>query len=89
MRIIVSDTSCMIDLMKAALLDAVLALPHTFVMPNTLFDEWLSLSAKDKKALRNGGLDVRELPGASVAWRRSRKRVCQLRCGWNERGVGG
>ncbi len=55
MRIVVSDTSCMIDLMKAALLDAVLSLPHTFVMPNTLFeDEWLSLSAKDKKLLRGG-----------------------------------
>ena len=55
MRIIVSDTSCMIDLMKAALLDAVLALPHTFVMANTLFDdEWLSLSAKDKKLPRGG-----------------------------------
>ena len=42
MRIIVSDTSCMIDLRKAALLGAILALPYTLVMPDTLFEEeWL------------------------------------------------
>ena len=46
MRIIVSDTSCMIDLRKAALLESALTLPFSFVMPNTLFeDEWLDLSA--------------------------------------------
>ena len=67
MRIIVSDTSCMIDLRKAALLDAILALPYTFVMPDTLFeDEWLFLSASDKKMLLAGGLEVCELPGPSV-----------------------
>ena len=67
MRIIVSDTSCMIDFRKAALLGAILALPYTFVMPDTLFeDEWLSLSASDKKMLSVGGLEVRELPGPAV-----------------------
>lgn len=56
MRIIVSDTSCMIDLRKTALLEAVLRLPYTFVMPNTLFeDEWLCLTAAEKKALRDWG----------------------------------
>lgn len=67
MRIIVSDTSCMIDLRKAALLEAVLRLPYAFVMPNTLFeDEWLCLTAPEKKTLRDGGLEVRDLPGPSV-----------------------
>lgn len=67
MRIIVSDTSCMIHLEKAALLNAVLALPYTFVMPDTLFeDEWLWLSESDKKMLCDSGLEVRELPGVAV-----------------------
>ena len=68
MRVIVSDTSCMIDFRKAALLEPLLALPYTFVMPNTLFDdEWLCLTPEEKTALRGRGLEVRELPGASVA----------------------
>ena len=68
MRIIVSDTSCMVDLWKAALLEFALSLPYRFVMPNTLFeDEWLAISECDKRVLRDRGLDVRELPGASVA----------------------
>lgn len=67
MPIIVSDTSCMIDLRKAALLEPILALPHTFVMPNTLFeDEWLCLTDSEKQVLRDGGLEVRDLPGPSV-----------------------
>ncbi len=53
MRHIVIDTSCMIDLRKAALLDAALALPYAFVTPDTLFEnEWLS--PPDKKILCSG-----------------------------------
>lgn len=67
MRIIVSDTSCIIDLRKAALLQSLLALPYTFVMPDSLFeDELLSLSPAEKQALRDRGLQVSELPGPSV-----------------------
>ena len=67
MRIIVSDTSCMIHLEKATLLNAVLALPYTFVMPDTLFEhEWLGLAESDKKMLCDNGLEVRGLPGAAV-----------------------
>ena len=67
MRIIVSDTSCMVDLRKAELLEALMALPYTFVMPNTLFDdEWLCLSPAEKKRLCEQGLEVRELPGPAV-----------------------
>lgn len=67
MRIVVSDTSCMIDLRKVALLEALLRLPYTFVMPDTLFeDEWLCLTDAEKKALRDLGLDVRSLSGELV-----------------------
>jgi len=68
MRIIVSDTSCMIDLHKVELLEELLSLPYMFVMPDTLFDdEWLSLTAAEKKRLRKLGLEVRTLPGPQVA----------------------
>ncbi len=67
MRIVVSDTSCMVDLRKAGLLEAVLRLPYTFVMPDTLFeDEWLCLSDAEKRALRDLGLEVHSLPGPLV-----------------------
>ncbi len=67
MRIVVSDTSCMIDLRKAALLEALLQLPYTFVMPNTLFeDEWLCLTGDEKQLLCDQGLEVRDLPGPLV-----------------------
>ena len=68
MPIVVSDTSCMIDLRKAGFLEALLQLPHDFIMPDTLFeDEWLCLSAAEKRALRDLGLEVRSLDGPAVA----------------------
>ena len=67
MRIVVSDTSCMIDLRKGGLLEAMLQLPYSFVMPDTLFEnEWLGLSADEKRALLNLGLEVHTLPGPLV-----------------------
>lgn len=67
MRTVVSDTSCMIDLRKAGLLEPLLRLPYSFVMPETLFeDEWLCLSHDEKRALRGLGLQVRTLPGRLV-----------------------
>jgi hypothetical protein len=67
MSTVVGDTSCMIDLRKAGLLEAILRLPHRFIMPDTLFDdEWLCLAASEKAALRSQGLEVMELPGALV-----------------------
>lgn len=67
MRIVVSDTSCMIDLRKAALLEALLQLPYSFVMPDTLFeDEWLCLTRAEKRTLIDLGLGVRSLPGPLV-----------------------
>ncbi len=64
---IVSDTSCLIDLRKASLLEEFLRLPYLFVMPDILFeDEWLCISDSEKISLRKRGLEIRELPGASV-----------------------
>lgn len=58
----------MVDLYKVELMEALLRLPYTFVMPDTLFDdEWLSLTAAEKKRLRKLGLEVRTLPGPQVA----------------------
>jgi predicted nucleic acid-binding protein len=67
MRIIVSDSSCLIDLRKASLLDVFLRLPYEILVPNTLFeDELLRFSPAQKELLLRGGLQVIDLPGESV-----------------------
>jgi hypothetical protein len=67
MRIIVSDSSCLIDLRKASLLDAFLKLPYEILIPNTLFeDELLKFTSAQKKDLVRGGLKVMDLPGERV-----------------------
>ena len=67
MRIVVSDSSCLIDLRKASLLDAFLDLPYEILIPNTLFEEeLLKFSPAQKKALVRHGLKVTDLPGDSV-----------------------
>ena len=68
MRIIVSDTSCLIDLRKAALLAAFLRLPFEILIPNSLFeDELLSFSVEEKRTLVKAGLKVVDLPGPQVS----------------------
>ena len=67
MRIIVSDSSCLIDLKKASLLGVFLSLPYEILIPNTLFeDELLSFTASEKRMLVQGGLQVVDLPGQQV-----------------------
>lgn len=67
MRIVVSDTSCVIDLRKAALLEALLRLPYSFTIPDTLFaDECLCLTDDEKRSLCSLGLEVRSLSGPRV-----------------------
>ncbi len=67
MRIIVSDSSCLIDLRKASLLDVFLKLPHEILIPNTLFeDDLLEFTIAQKKALIRGGLKVMDLSGERV-----------------------
>jgi hypothetical protein len=68
MRIIISDTSCLIDLRKAALLAAFLRLPFEIVIPDTLFeDEPLSFSAEEARNLIAAGIKVVDLPGPQVS----------------------
>jgi hypothetical protein len=67
MRIIVSDSSCLIDLKKASLLGVFLSLPYEILIPNTLFeDELLSFTAGEKRMLLQSGLQVVDLPGQQV-----------------------
>ena len=67
LRIVVSDSSCLIDLRKVSLLDVFLRLPYEVLIPNTLFEEeLLKFSAAQKRALLRSGLKVVELPGDGV-----------------------
>jgi predicted nucleic acid-binding protein len=67
MRVVVSDSSCLIDLRKVSLLDALLRLPFEFLIPDTLFeDELLKFTVAQKKAMLRGGLKVIDLPGERV-----------------------
>lgn len=67
MRIIVSDSSCLIDLRKASLLEGFLKLPYEIVIPDTLFEEeLLKFSETEKRMLLDGGMKVLELPGEGV-----------------------
>ena len=67
MRIVVSDTSCLIDLRKASLLAAFLKLPYEVLIPNTLFDdELLKFTGAEKRSLVRGGLKVVDVPGPGV-----------------------
>jgi predicted nucleic acid-binding protein len=67
MRIVVSDSSCLIDLKKVSLLSAFLRLPFEFLIPNTLFEEeLLQFSASQKKSLLSAGLQIVDLPGNLV-----------------------
>lgn len=68
MRIIISDSSCLIDLRKASLLAVFLRLPFEILIPNTLFeDELLSFTDDEKTMLLRGGLKVVDLPGSRVS----------------------
>jgi len=67
LRIVVSDSSCLIDLRKTGLLDVFLRLPYEWLIPDTLFEEeLLKFSAAQKRSLLRGGLKPVELPGAGV-----------------------
>lgn len=67
MRVIVSDTSCVIDLHKAGLLEEFVCLRASIVFPEPLFDdEALSLTKAEKNRLIKLGLQVKSLPGDQV-----------------------
>lgn len=67
MRIIVSDSSCLIDLRKASLLGAFMATPYKVLIPDTLFDdELIRFSEDEKRGLLDDGLIIQEIPGDGV-----------------------
>lgn len=67
-RIVVSDSSCLIDLRKALLLKTFLRLPYEFLIPNTLFEGELLcfFTHAEKQDLISDGLNVIDLPGKRV-----------------------
>ncbi|MGI9303777.1 MAG: PIN domain-containing protein [Gammaproteobacteria bacterium] len=72
MHIVISDTSSVIDLHLAKLLESFLRLPHKIVVPRPLFeDELLSLTVAEKRRLIQKGLEVWDIPGEGVATARS------------------
>lgn len=78
MRIIVSDTSCLIDLRKADLLSALLALPFRVQVALPLISDELSdFKGEDWEQLVRQGLEVVDLDGARVAQALAVKRVNQ------------
>lgn len=67
MRIIISDTNALIDLRKAALLEALLRLPFEVHVVDLLYeDELLSIPVTEKQALRRQGLRVVGLSGSMI-----------------------
>lgn len=68
MRIIVSDTSCLIDLRKADLLAAMLALDYRVQVALPLVkDELSTFTSEDWQRLQDLGLEVIDLEGFQVA----------------------
>lgn len=63
--ILVSDTSVLIDLERAALLETVFALPHEFAVPDVLYNSELAGDWGDR--LRGLGLRVEEVSKDGVA----------------------
>lgn len=67
MQIVISDSSCLIDLHKAQLLVEMVALPFTFAIPQPLFDDELdSITPEEKQQLVELGMQIITLPGDQV-----------------------
>lgn len=68
MRVILSNATCMIDLRKVDLLEALFRLPYAFVVSDTLFeDEGLRLTPCEKRRLLDLGLEIQSLSGELVS----------------------
>lgn len=65
MRIIISDSSCLIDLYKASLIEAFIRLPYEIAIPDVLLDELLSFDPPEL-ALIQEHLRILSLPGEGV-----------------------
>lgn len=67
MRIVVSDSSCIIDLRKVSLFDIFLKLPYEILIPDLLFEEeLLKFTEAQKRAVIKNGLKVIDMPGERV-----------------------
>lgn len=68
MRVIVSDTSCLVDLRKAAFLKAFACLPYEIQIPDVLFEkELLKFSHEQKNTLIHNGVKKVEVSSNAVA----------------------
>jgi rRNA-processing protein FCF1 len=66
MQILISDTSCLIDLRKASLLEAFVRLPYDLVIPDVLFEQELMLFSNAEKELIEKELRIVSLPSEGV-----------------------
>lgn len=66
MRILISDTSCLIDLRKASLLEAFVQLPYDLVIPDILFEQELVQFSNVEKQLIAEELRIVSLPSEGV-----------------------
>jgi rRNA-processing protein FCF1 len=67
MSVIIIDTSALIDLAKAGIIEEALSLPHEFLIPDVIFeDELISLGKYDKGRLLKTGLRIASLESEGV-----------------------
>ena len=67
MQIVISDSSVIIDLAKAGLIEAAFALPYDFRIPDVMFeDELIDLGDYVRDDLLNAGLTKSTLDGSGV-----------------------
>lgn len=67
LQIVISDSSVIIDLAKAGLVEAAFALPYDFRIPDVMFeDELIDLADYDREDLLNAGLTKSTLDGSGV-----------------------
>jgi len=67
MRVVISDSSVLIDLAKAKLIESTLALPYEFVIPDVIFaDELIDLRHYEKEQLLELGFKTGSLAGEQV-----------------------
>lgn len=67
MRVVISDSSVLIDLAKVKLIECTLALPYEFVIPDVIFeDELIDLKHYEREQLLELGFKTGSLTGEQV-----------------------